>query len=30
MEDSAPFDAGRGSYYTRAGVPEMDAAPRYD
>jgi L-asparaginase / beta-aspartyl-peptidase len=26
MEDSGLFDAGRGSYYTRAGVPEMDAA----
>jgi L-asparaginase / beta-aspartyl-peptidase len=26
MEDSALFDAGRGSYYTREGVPEMDAA----
>ena len=26
MEDSGAFDAGRGSYYTREGVPEMDAA----
>jgi len=26
MEDSGEFDAGRGSYYTRQGVPEMDAA----
>jgi beta-aspartyl-peptidase (threonine type) len=26
MEDSGQFDAGRGAYYTRAGVPEMDAA----
>jgi len=26
MEDSALFDAGRGSYYTREGVPEMDAS----
>jgi L-asparaginase / beta-aspartyl-peptidase len=26
MEDSGQFDAGRGSYYTREGVPEMDAA----
>lgn len=26
MEDSGLFDAGRGSYYTREGVPEMDAA----
>jgi beta-aspartyl-peptidase (threonine type) len=26
MEDSGLFDAGRGAYYTRAGVPEMDAA----
>ena len=24
MEDSGFFDAGRGSYYTREGVPEMD------
>ena len=26
MEDSGSFDAGRGAYYTREGVPEMDAA----
>ena len=26
MEDSADFDCGRGAYYTRAGVPELDAA----
>ena len=26
MEDSGLFDAGRGSYYTREGVAEMDAA----
>jgi beta-aspartyl-peptidase (threonine type) len=26
MEDSGQFDAGRGAYYTRDGVPEMDAA----
>ena len=26
MEDSGLFDSGRGAYYTRAGVPEMDAA----
>jgi len=26
MEDSGLFDAGRGGYYTRAGVPELDAA----
>jgi beta-aspartyl-peptidase (threonine type) len=26
MEDSGLFDAGRGAYYTRAGIPEMDAA----
>lgn len=26
MEDSGQFDSGRGSYYTREGVPEMDAA----
>jgi len=26
LEDSAEFDAGRGAYYTRAGVPELDAA----
>jgi L-asparaginase / beta-aspartyl-peptidase len=26
MEDSGLFDSGRGSYYTREGVPEMDAA----
>lgn len=26
LEDSGQFDAGRGSYYTREGVPEMDAA----
>jgi beta-aspartyl-peptidase (threonine type) len=26
MEDSGLFDAGRGSYYTREGVPEMDAS----
>lgn len=26
MEDSGLFDAGRGAYYTRAGVPELDAA----
>ena len=26
LEDSGLFDAGRGAYYTRAGVPEMDAA----
>ncbi len=26
MEDSGLFDAGRGSYYTREGVPELDAA----
>jgi len=26
MEDSGAFDAGRGAYYSRAGVPEMDAA----
>jgi len=26
MEDSGVFDAGRGAYYSRAGVPELDAA----
>ena len=26
MEDSGLFDAGRGAYYTREGIPEMDAA----
>jgi L-asparaginase / beta-aspartyl-peptidase len=26
MEDSGLFDSGRGAYYTRDGVPEMDAA----
>jgi beta-aspartyl-peptidase (threonine type) len=26
MEDSGEFDSGRGAYYTREGVPEMDAA----
>jgi len=26
LEDSALFDAGRGAYYTREGVPELDAA----
>ena len=26
MEDSGSFDAGRGSYYTREGIPEMDAS----
>jgi L-asparaginase / beta-aspartyl-peptidase len=26
MEDSGLFDAGRGAYYTRDGIPEMDAA----
>jgi beta-aspartyl-peptidase (threonine type) len=26
MEDSGRFDAGRGAYYTREGVPELDAA----
>jgi len=26
MEDSGQFDSGRGSYYTREGVPELDAA----
>ena len=26
MEDAGLFDAGRGSYYTREGVPEMDAS----
>ena len=26
MEDSGLFDAGRGSYYTRDGIPEMDAS----
>ncbi|MBZ5591469.1 MAG: isoaspartyl peptidase/L-asparaginase [Acidobacteriia bacterium] len=26
MEDSGLFDAGRGAYYTREGVPELDAA----
>ncbi|HEX2713761.1 MAG TPA: isoaspartyl peptidase/L-asparaginase [Candidatus Acidoferrales bacterium] len=26
MEDSGLFDAGRGAYYTRDGVPELDAA----
>jgi L-asparaginase / beta-aspartyl-peptidase len=26
LEDSGLFDAGRGAYYTREGVPEMDAA----
>jgi beta-aspartyl-peptidase (threonine type) len=26
MEDSGLFDAGRGAYYTKEGVPEMDAA----
>jgi len=26
MEDSGMFDAGRGAYYTREGVPELDAA----
>src|SRR5258708_36000173 len=26
MEDSGLFDAGRGGYYTREGVPELDAS----
>ncbi|HTC90836.1 MAG TPA: isoaspartyl peptidase/L-asparaginase, partial [Bryobacteraceae bacterium] len=26
MEDSGLYDAGRGAYYTKEGVPEMDAA----
>ena len=26
MEDSGLFDAGRGAYYTKEGVPELDAA----
>jgi len=26
LEDSGSFNAGRGAYYTREGVPEMDAA----
>ncbi|HYL68979.1 MAG TPA: isoaspartyl peptidase/L-asparaginase [Candidatus Limnocylindria bacterium] len=26
MEDSGLFDAGRGAYYTRDGIPELDAA----
>ena len=26
LEDSGLFDAGRGAYYTKEGVPEMDAA----
>ncbi len=26
LEDSGQFDAGRGGYYTRDGVPELDAA----
>ncbi len=26
MEDSGAFDAGRGAYYTREGVPELDAS----
>lgn len=26
MEDSGLFDSGRGAYYTREGVPELDAA----
>jgi len=26
MEDSGAFDAGRGAYYSQAGVPELDAA----
>jgi len=26
MEDSGLYDAGRGAYYTQAGVPEMDAS----
>jgi L-asparaginase / beta-aspartyl-peptidase len=26
LEDSGQFDAGRGAYYTREGVPELDAA----
>src|SRR6201993_5448177 len=26
MEDAGMFDSGRGAYYTRAGIPEMDAA----
>jgi beta-aspartyl-peptidase (threonine type) len=26
MEDSGLFDAGKGAYYTREGVPELDAA----
>jgi beta-aspartyl-peptidase (threonine type) len=26
LEDSGAFDAGRGAYYTRDGVPELDAA----
>ena len=26
MEDSGEFDSGRGAYYTREGVPELDAA----
>ena len=26
MEDSGLYDAGRGAYYTKDGIPEMDAA----
>jgi L-asparaginase / beta-aspartyl-peptidase len=26
LEDSGDFDAGRGGYYTRQGIPELDAA----
>src|SRR5260370_42455205 len=26
MEDSGFFDAGRGAYYTKEGIPEFDAA----
>jgi beta-aspartyl-peptidase (threonine type) len=26
LEDSGQFDAGRGGYYTREGVPELDAS----
>jgi L-asparaginase / beta-aspartyl-peptidase len=26
LEDSGLYDAGRGAYYTKAGIPEMDAA----
>lgn len=26
MEDSGLYDSGRGAYFTKDGVPEMDAA----